>query len=152
MKNLLVNTALVIPIDIERMVNTCRYYSNGKVRFGIYSFGTGFFPKGPQFEEQGRSLLGQAANTQMDFVVKEMDDKNFLVGFGQHVFGIVFKDEIEANMESIERDIQNQNAEEFFIGKPGAPLIHRLVGLVARTRLLKDVEEMHIARTVDALA
>jgi len=137
--------------DIARIVDRVRYYSNGKSAFGVLEHGTCFFPEvGKRFDEQADRILDEVKAKPLDFTVKEMDDHNFIVSFGEHIFGVVLKDEFEMARSQIEREAVNAMVDERLVGVPGAPADHLLIGLLARTRLLQDLNERRLIQTVQA--
>jgi hypothetical protein len=142
-------TALTVPVQIDRIVAANKYYSDGKFSFGVLSHGTCFFPKSDDYAKDANALLDRLVNVHLDCVVREMDDHNFVVRFIDQVFGIVFKDEFEANRTAIEEDARSQSSDEVLVGVPGMPPHHLLVGLFARTRLIKDIECREIVRTIE---
>jgi hypothetical protein len=142
--------SLSSPVDIDRIVDRVRYYSDGKFAFGVLSSGTCFFPAGgDSLERQVTLLLDLVGGTPLDFVVKEMDDHNFLVRFSDKVFSVVFRDEFEAQREFIKQEVSREKTTEKVIGKPGVSPEHLLIGLYARTRLMRDLATREIVRTVE---
>ncbi len=145
-----VSAALTCPVDIERVVDRVRYYSNGKFAFGVLSSGTCFFigTEG-SITEQAKVLLDLVSGAPLDFVVKEMDDHNYIVRFNDKVFSIVFRDEFDLQRKSIEQEITDQVSTEKLISKTGVPPEHLLIGLYGRTRLIRDLAIREIVRNVE---
>jgi hypothetical protein len=139
-------TDLTAIVDLDRIVATASYYTNGRARFGVLSHGTCFFPEVHDHGANADSVLDVLASSHLDFVVKEMDDRNYLVGFGEHAFGVVFQEEtklLEASPPPI-----RQAQDEVLATPPASPKGHLLIGLLARTRLLKDIAERRVVRVI----
>lgn len=146
-----IKMALSVPVDIGRIVETVKYYSNRKSRFGVLSSGTCFFPPiDLTFFDAAKVFLDAMESSSLDFKVREMDDENFMVAFSDHVFAVVFSEEFDKHRLSIEKDANSLSKDEFIVGDPNAPGKHYLIGLYARTRLLRDMAERNLAEAVQA--
>jgi hypothetical protein len=143
-------SALDTPADFERIGKTANYYADGKFFIEVYNNGTCVFPRVQPGKdvESGANLLVEVGGRPIDFVVKEMDDHNFVVRFSDAVFSIVFQDEFAEHRGEIVRQAENAGGDEVLMGKPGAPQDHMLIGLYARTRLLADLQVPAVARAI----
>jgi hypothetical protein len=143
-------TALREPADVDRIAQTANYYGDGKFAVEIYANGTCVFPR--VTEDKGVHVrdeqLRHIADGPIDFTVREMDDHNFVVRFSDTVFSIVFQDEWARRREEIAKEIERDQSSEILLGKPNAPKDHLLIGLLARTRLLADIESPTVSRSV----
>lgn len=142
----IIPSALKLPIDIDRLQRTASYYSNGKFFLEIYENGTCVFP--PISSENkpfdGKNLLSGLIEKPIDFTVREMDDHNFIVGFSNTIFSIVFNDDFEESKVTISNELAAATNDEFLVGKSGVPEEHLLIGVYARTRLLADIEQQKL--------
>jgi len=84
----------------------------------------------------------------LDFTVTETDDHNFVVRFSESAFAVVFAREFAEAHAEIERHAHIAGAQEVLLGKAAAPREHLLIGLYARTRLLEDLKEPVLVRSV----
>jgi hypothetical protein len=150
MKCTVIDSALDFPAEIEKIGKTANYYADGKFFIEIYKNGTCVFPKVPlgKEPESGSSLLTEIGNHPIDFVVKEMDDHNFIVRFSDSVFSIIFQDELAENRAELVEQMKRSSESELLVGKSGAPQDHLLIGVYARTRLLADIQNPVLAKTV----
>ncbi|NTZ82547.1 hypothetical protein FCJ61_05905 [Burkholderia metallica] len=145
-----VDVALTIPVDHERIQKTASYYTDGKFFLEVYRHGTCVFPRVPKGgqAESGTPMLSSLFNRPIDFTVKEMDDRNFVVRFSDFAFAIVFRDEFERLQPLIERQLTAFAGDEVVFGVDGAPQEHLLVGVYARTRLLADLHAPVITKRI----
>ncbi|NVO12371.1 MAG: hypothetical protein HXX16_20625 [Bacteroidales bacterium] len=95
-----------LPVDIDLIYQTAKYYLDGKLQFAIFQNGTvTFFPKYvDNIEESAKASLDKIYNFHPDFNPKTMDDGNYIIEYSQPAFTIVFKDEIEKNWDYIEKN------------------------------------------------
>jgi hypothetical protein len=145
-----IELALIAPIDLERIQQTVVYYSNRKFYAEIYQNGTCVFPPISKsgVVQNGKGRLMELGSRHVDFVVKEMDDHNFVIRFNDYVFSIVFADEYLENRDQIRRHASSSNGDEMVVGALGSVSDHFLIGLYARTRLFEDVREPELARSI----
>lgn len=142
-------SALSAPADFDRIEKTANHYADGKFFVEIYKNGTCVFPPvSIEKAESGIKLLTALAEHQIDFIVKEMDDHNFVVRFTESVFSIVFTDEFTERQSEITQQAASAGEDEVLIGRPGAPQEHMLIGLYARTRLLEDIQKPSLIRSI----
>jgi hypothetical protein len=135
--------------DIERIVDRVRYYSNDKFAFGVYAYGTCFFPEiGKRFDDEGKKVIETVGGDSIGFTVREMDDRNFVVRFSEYLFAVVLKDEFESIREQIESDVASATVDERLVGRAESPRDHLLIGLLARTRLFQDLNDRRLIETV----
>lgn len=74
-------TGLTINVEIDRVIATASYYTNSRIPFGVRSQGTCIFPEVGDHAAKAKGLLDSLECSHVDFVVKEMDDRNYVVGF-----------------------------------------------------------------------
>lgn len=145
--------ALSVPIDFNRIHETIAHYTDGKFFAEIYKNGTCIFP--PVVEkkaESGIELLKKINDHPVDFIVKEMDDHNFIVRFTDSVFSIVFANEFNEHRNAITQQATMDAGDEVVMGAPNAPQEHLLIGLYARTRLLEDIQAPTLIRSITPVA
>lgn len=141
-------TAISMPVDIERVRGAASYYTNGKSSVVIFAQGTCVFPPlGANAVSHSLSLMKELP-AKLSFVVREMDDRNFVVAFSEKVFAIVFKDDFDAMAAQVAHEIAQSTASEAVLGAPGKPTEHFHMGVVARTRLLKDSENPVVTASI----
>jgi hypothetical protein len=142
-------SALSVPLDLDRIQDALNYYTDGKFFAEIYKNGTCVFP--PVIEKKvgsGVELLERINAHPIDFIVKEMDDHNFIVRFADSVFLIVFADEFLEHRHEITQQAASAVGDEIVMGAPDAPQDHLLIGLYARTRLLEDLQAPTLLRSI----
>ena len=143
------SSAMMSPANTDRIVDTVKYYSNGRFPFGVLSRGTCFFPRpGFNFRAEWSRLADELANSAPNFAVREMDDGNYVVRFGEYVFVVVFRDEFEAVRESVAEEVDAYDADEEIEGTSDAPADHFLIGVYGRTRFLCDLENGTIVEMI----
>lgn len=98
-----------LPIDIELIYYTTKYYTDSKIQFAIFQNGTiVYFPeKVDNIEDSAKIILDKIYNFHPDVNPKTMDDGNYIVEYSQTAFTIVFKDEIEKNWNYIDQNHQD---------------------------------------------
>lgn len=82
-----------IALDIEQSASAIRKYSNCTLSFVLFTNGSFcMFQRGsPKNSESAISSLKGLMNRHVDCVVREMNDGNYLVNFGDPIFGLVLK-------------------------------------------------------------
>jgi hypothetical protein len=101
-------TAIENPACLNDIEDRLIYYSNGKFDAVIYRFGTCvFLPAGINMLEGGANRLEELSRYRLNFTVREMDDRNFIVGYTDKIFSIVFHTEFEKLRDKIAREIEN---------------------------------------------
>lgn len=143
-------SALLPPLDIDRIGRAANYYADGKFLIEVYENGTCVFPRivHEAGEKSGERILAELGEHPLDFTVKEMDDHNFVIRFSESVFSIVFQDEFAARRTEIDAQADNTGVDEMLVGRPGAPTEHLMIGLYARTRLLVDLRQPAVATVI----
>lgn len=146
----MVALALSIPVDLDRIQRTAAYYANGKFHAEVYKHGTCVFPSvSPNGKVgSGQRLLVGLGDHPIDFTVKEMDDRNFVVRFNDSVFSIVFGDEYAENRSDLIQQVTDAIADEVIAARPDSPNDHLFIGLYARTRLFEDIKAPELVRSV----
>ncbi|HVJ38123.1 MAG TPA: hypothetical protein VM687_10030 [Stenotrophomonas sp.] len=137
----IVNCAFRVPVDLDEQKNCVRHYSDGAFSAFMFSNGTWAFSRGDVnfCEAEGRiAKLGDLRN----FRVKEMDDGNFVVGFGEDFFAVVLRSELDDLRDELTKEVADLSEKdgEDILSVRGAPRDHLLIGLLARSRLVRDVE------------
>jgi hypothetical protein len=142
--------ALDVLLDLDRIQRTLVRYTDGKFYAEIYKHGTCVFPVVLPNEgvQDGRSLLGELARRPLDFTVREMDDRNYVVRYGDAVFSIVFEDEFALQRNEISLQAREVLTDEAIVKKLNAPQDHLLIGLYARTRLIEDIQDLEPIRLI----
>jgi hypothetical protein len=135
-------------IDFDRITKTVGYYTNDKVSSVIFKNGSCVFPPlGDGAVSNSIALLNDLRG-KMNFNVREMDDGNFVVGFGEHVFSIVFSDELERLRDDVVREIDQSSANETIVSRPDVSPEHLLIGIIARTRLIQDIDKPVVVASI----
>lgn len=142
--------ALLPPVDVDRIGKTANYYADGKFVIEVYENGTCVFPPSAHETEAkgGARILAGLGKHPIDFIVKEMDDHNFVIRFSESVFAIVFQDEFAARRNEIDMQADSAGVDEVLIGRPDAPAEHLTIGIYARTRLLADLQQPAVATVI----
>lgn len=136
--------ALDAPPDLDRIQATLIRYTDGKFFAEIYRYGTCTFPVVSRDGgvPNGRALLAELAHRPLDFIIREMDDRNYVVKYNDSVFSIVFADEYALHRHEILIQAKATQTDEVIAKTLNAPQDHLLIGLYARTRLLQDIQEL----------
>jgi hypothetical protein len=141
--------ALATPADLDRVVASMRRYGDGEFAVGVLTHGTCFFPTpGQSFVSELARLFGKMRDQSPDFEVREMDDHNYVVAFGEHVVAVVSRDEFQRNRAVILKEARYSESSERILDARDSPRDHLLIGLYARTRLFADMENPQIARII----
>jgi hypothetical protein len=142
--------ALNIATDFARVEKAAHYYSDGKFYVEIYNNGTCVFPHVSIDNKlvSGLEHLTKLCETPIDFTVKEMDDQNYIVRFTESVFSIVFGDQFRDQEVEIVRQAANDVSDEVVIGRHNSPQQHILIGLYARTRLMQDIQNPILVKSI----
>ena len=141
--------ALATPADLDRVVASMRHYGDGEFAVGVLTYGTCFFPTpGQSFASELARLFGEMRDKSPDFEVREMDDRNYVVAFGEHVVAVVLRDEFERNRATIQKEASESESPERVLDVGGPPRDHLLIGLYARTRLFADMKDPQVARII----
>ncbi len=95
-------------------------------------------------------LLDELREPTPGFVVRPMADRHYVVGFGEHVLAVVFRDEFEQVRKAIQKEASTSRSTELIRDAEQLPVDDLLIGLYARTRLFADMEQPRIACTIQA--
>jgi hypothetical protein len=137
-----------IPVDIAAIVDRVRYYTNGRWRFVVFSHGTiALVPNdGNDAASDAQDLLREAGFGHADFNPILMDDGNRLVGFTQHVCGVVLEAEMVEHRDYIEMHFRSGvRAKEALVSGEASSVATEdplKAGLLARARLFMDAESL----------
>lgn len=137
-------------INVEAIERAVSHYTDGKFYVDIYKCGTCVFPlvderKTPRDSSvQLKNLLSHP----LDFVVKEMDDGNFVVRFDEFIFSVVLAQEFAQREAKVEQQLKSYAEDEVVAGARSQPKAHLLIGVFARTRLLEDIRDVTLSRSV----
>lgn len=144
-----------LPIDIELIYNTTKYYTDSKLQFAIFQNGTvAYFPqKVDNIEDSAKVILDKVYNFHPDFNPKTMDDGNYIVEYSQTAFTIVFKDEIENNWDYIDKNHQDGVCRsEVLIDGQGRKNVFDKIGkicLFGRAKMFLDAQSPKVVKTFD---
>jgi hypothetical protein len=133
--------------DVGIVTKKLREYTNGARAFAVYKCGTAVFSdtaaKRPD-EDYDATLLA-VGHRAPDFKVVPMRDGNYLVRFSGPVCGLVLQDFFSEHVAEIreksKRDGLLPGEQVVDAGKMSAPVEHYYVGLFARAKLYRDIEE-----------
>jgi hypothetical protein len=93
------------PVDIPRTVAAFRYYLNGRKMLVVFAHGTcvPVFPESAEPEKEAMQALHRVFQAHPDFQTLRADDGNYIVGYSDAAFSVVFRDDLDANREYNER-------------------------------------------------
>jgi hypothetical protein len=145
------------PIDHQRILETAKYYTNGKLQLGVFKNGTvAFFASPmPDIVNEAKICLDKIYNFHPDFKPLTMDDGNYLVEYSQPAFTIVFKDELENYWDYIEENHQQGICtDEVLINGKGERNVFDKIGkicLFGRAKMFMDAQAPEVVKTFDPL-
>lgn len=141
--------------DIELIFQKAKYYTNNKLQFTIFQYGTvAFFAnKVDNIEASAKDSLDKIYNYHPDFNPLTMDDGNYLIEYSQPAFTIVFKDEIENNWDYIEKNhLDGICKDEVLLNAQGQPNVFDRIGkisLFGRAKMFLDAQKPKVVRIFD---
>jgi len=144
-----------LSIDIELIFQKAKYYTNNKLQFAIFQYGTvAFFAnKVYNIEASAKDSLDKIYNYHPDFNPLTMDDGNYLIEYSQPAFTIVFKDEIENNWDYIEKNhLDGICKDEVLLNVHGQPNVFDKIGkisLFGRAKMFLDAQAPKVVRIFD---
>jgi hypothetical protein len=99
---------IVQPLDV--VIETIKYYSNGKKDFAVFQNGTvAFVPEGlsdAEVEQIAMESLRNVFHAHPDMRPQEMDDGNILVGYNHNVANVVLSSVVEKHWKAIDDNHQ----------------------------------------------
>ena len=135
----ILNSAFKIPVDSGRQVDCVRHYTDGRYSASMFSFGTWAFARGDAGFDNAAQRLANFSDVR-NFRVREMDDGNYVVGFGEDFFAVVLREELENIRAEVSQEIDSfAEGGEDILTPHDTPRDHLFVGLLARSRLTRDV-------------
>lgn len=143
-----------IPVDIERIVNTFRYYSNNKITFAIFENGTCVPIDGEseQPEQEALIILDQLFHQHPDFKPLAMDDGNWMVSYSDKAYSICFANEVESNWETIDSNhLEALATDEVLLDANQQPNVFNKtakIGLFARARWFMDCQNPRVVKII----
>ena len=135
-----------VPVNIPKTIETFAYYTNQKRDFAVFTHGTCVvLPGGSKDpEKDAKEILDKVYRYHPDFNPQAMDDGHFMVSYSQPAFSIVFKEELEAHRDYIDRNhldgvvraevLLNAKGEPNKFDDPGK------IGLFGRARMFLDAQ------------
>jgi hypothetical protein len=141
-----------IPIDLDRIAKTFRYYSNNKRTFAVFKNGTcvPVDAESKQQEQDALAVLDELFNRHPDFNPLSMDDGNWMVSHSDAAYSICFADEIEANWETINKNHLDALAKDEVLlnaeRKPNVFDKRGKIGLFGRARWFMDCQNPKVVR------
>jgi hypothetical protein len=144
-----------IPIDIERIIESAKYYTDEKLQLGVFKYGTvAFFAtQVDDIEDASKACLHKIYNFHADFKPITMDDGNYLIEYSQPAFTVVYNDELETHWDYIEHNHMGGvcNDEVILNGK-GQQNVFDKIGklcLFGRAKMFMDAQEPEIVKVFD---
>ena len=145
-----------ILVDEERIAKCFAYYTDYQNNFVVFKNGTCLILDDfeSDVEKQAKRALRERFNPLLSFSTEVLVDDNWYVKFQGGVIGIVFKDEIDANIEYIETNyldglLPTEVLFENEIGeKPTELGLNGKVGLLSRARAVMDYLEPEISYVI----
>ena len=137
--------------DAELVAEKLREYTNGGRAFVVYQCGTAVFSDTATArpDQDYEETLIAVAHQAPDFSVIPMKDGNYLVRFAGPVCGVVMSNFYAQNASEIREKIGQAGLlpgeQVMEAGEVSAPAEHYYIGLFARAKLYRDVEEKIIA-------
>ena len=143
-------------VDTKRIAQSFAYYTDGQHNFVVFKHGTCLVVDDitTGIEDEARRTLQQTFNPLLPFTTEELVDDNWYVGFRGHFVGIVFRDEVEANMDCIEENYMDGLLPSELIfenevnGQANVFDLKGKVGLLARARVIMDCLETEVIHVV----
>ena len=143
------------PINHDKILETAKYYTNGKLQLGVFKYGTVAFFSTPisDIEAASKIFLDKIYNFHPDFKPLTMDDGNYLVEYSQPAFTIVYQDELESHWAYIEKNHhQGICTDEVLINGNGQHNVFDRIGkicLFGRAKMFMDAQDPEIVKTFD---
>jgi hypothetical protein len=144
-----------IPVDRSAIVDRMHYYCNGRFRFVLFTHGTCALVKNNSSNPTSDAvdLLKTASFGHVDFNPRLMDDGNYLVGFGEHVCGVVLARELEDHGKYIfEHHLEGLRREEVLLKSESVASTfddRGHAGLLARARLFLDAKSLCVTQVYE---
>lgn len=141
-----------LPINVERTIQTFAHYSDKKRAFAVFQNGTCvLIPDGSADPDStAREVLNKVYNYHPDFNPRAMDDGNFMVGYSQPAYSVVFKDEFEKNRDYIDQNhLNGLTRDEVLLNAKGEANKfdgRGKIGLFARSRMFLDAQNPVVVR------
>lgn len=143
------------PIDLDRILETAKYYTNGKLQLGMFKYGTIAFFASPiqDIANEAKICLDKIYNSHPDFKPLTMDDGNYLIEYSQPAFTILFKDELETYWDYIEKNHQlGICTDEVLINGKGERNVFDKIGkicLFGRAKMFMDAQAPEVVKMFD---
>jgi hypothetical protein len=137
--------------DVGLVTNKLRDYTNGVRAFVVYKCGTAVFSDtaAGRPDQDYEATLVAVGHQAPDFRVLPMKDGNYLVRFSGPVCGVVLGDFYGEHAKEIREKIGKGGllpGEQVLDAREvSAPVEHYYIGLFARAKLYRDIEEKIIA-------
>ncbi len=134
-----------IPVDINRIADRFRHYSNNKHAFAVCKHGTcvKISRDSENPNKEVLEVLFKIYTYHPDFNVLPMDDGSWCLTYSQPAFSVVFKEEYLNNREYIEENLKGAlTPHEALIGSENQTESEKeriKVGLFGRARLFMDI-------------
>lgn len=144
-----------LPVDLDLVVEKTKYYTEQKLQFAVFEFGTVVFfsVRVDNIEQSSKSVLDKIYKSHPDMKPMTMDDGNYLIEYSQPAFTIVFKDEIEKHWGYIDKNHQDGICRaEVLINGQGQHNVFDDVGkicLFGRSKMFMDAQAPKVLRTFD---
>jgi len=142
----------VIRVDHDRIAKAFRYYSDNKITFAVFQYGTcvPIDAESTQQEQDALAVLDDLFHRHPDFNPLSMDDGNWMVSYSDAAYSICFEDEVEANWETIDRNHLDALAkDEVLLNAEQQPNVFdkkAKIGLFGRARWFMDCQTPKLLR------
>jgi hypothetical protein len=143
-------------VDTKRTAQSFAYYTDYQHDFVVFKNGTCLVVDyiTTNIKDDARCVLQQTFNPLLSFKTEELVDDNWYVAFSGNIVGIVFRDEIEENIDYIEENymdglLPSEIIHEGEIGDGGNVFdLNGKIGLLARLRVVMDYLETEVVQVV----
>ncbi len=140
------------PNDIDKIINTAKYYTGSKLQLAVFKFGTVALltKQVDDIEGEAKKILNSIYNFHADFKPKLMDDGNYLIEYNQPAFTIVFKDEQEDYWDYINKNHRGGVCnDEVLINSRGQQNVFDTTGkvcLFGRAKMFMDAQSPQVVK------
>lgn len=135
-----------IIVDTERVAKCFAYYTDYQNNFVVFKNGTCLILNDfeSDVEKQAKYAFKKRFNPLLSFKAEQLVDDNWYILFQGNIIGIVFQDEIETNIDYIEKNYLDgllpteMLFENEVSGKPKELGLNGKISLLARARAIVD--------------
>lgn len=143
-----------IPVNHEQIIERFSYYSNGKIPFVVFEYGTcvPVDSTSTNMEQDALAILHDLFNQHADFNPMPMDDGNWMVSMSGGAYSVCLIDEIKNHWSYLEQNhLEGLAAHEVFLNEnqEANQFDERgIIGLFGRARWFMDAEAPSVYKTI----